>query len=90
MIRRAKIDQLRYTWPKHVIQRELDERFIKRNTEIWIYPTYPAGYMAVVGAFKDLVYIFEAEWGLVVSMEVRRCLGVRPNGSLIYNLDSPL
>jgi len=83
-IRRAKIDQLQYALPKFVIQRELDVRNIVQKTEIWIYPNYPVGYTAVVGGNDNRVYIFEVDRGFGRLVDAVPCLGVRPNGSLIY------
>ena len=84
VIQRAKIDQLQYCLPKQIIQEGLDRIGVRRQTEIWIYPNYPEGFTAVVGAHDEYVYIFEVEKSRIISKEITRCLGVRPNGSLIY------
>lgn len=83
-IQRAKIDQLQYELPRLFIRKELDERGVKPQTDIWIYPDYPYGFTAVVGAHGRFVYIFEVHRGEIVSCVQKLCLGVRPNGALMY------
>ena len=84
LIQRAEADQLKYALPRQIIERELEARKVVPQTDIWIYPNYPNGFTAVVGAHDKFVYIFEAVKGSIVSIDQRLCLGVRPNGSLIY------
>lgn len=84
-IHRAKVDQLQYTLPKATVQRAMETMGLEAQTDIWIYPNYPAGFTAVVGAEDVFVYIFECVWGKIVGVRRRDCLGVRPNGSLIYS-----
>lgn len=84
LIQRAEADQLQYALPRSIIERELEERQVKPQTDIWIYPNYPANFTAVVGAHDVFVYIFEVHKSKIVSIDQKPCLGVRPNGSLIY------
>lgn len=80
----AEADQLKYALPRQIIERELKARKVVPQTDIWIYPNYPDGFTAVVGAHDKFVYIFEVVKSSIVSIDQRLCLGVRPNGSLIY------
>lgn len=84
LIQRAKADQLQYELPRSIIQKELDTRGVKRQTDIWIYPLFGARFLAVVGAHDSFVYIFEVDGSYIKSVEQKPCLGVRPNGSLLY------
>lgn len=81
----SQSDQLQYQLPKALIQGELDRRGVERQTEIHIYPDYPHGFTAVVGVHDDKVYIFKVFKSCIVSIDMRNCLGVRPNGTLIYD-----
>jgi hypothetical protein len=83
-MRRAEIDQLKYALPRQIIERELEARGVVPQTDIWIYPNYPDGFTAVVGAHNVFVYIFKVYKAAIISIDQKRCLGVRPNGSLIY------
>ena len=81
---RAKTDQLRYGIPRKKVQKVLEQYRIVALTDIWVYPTCPGIYTCVVGALTDSVYIFKVVWQQVSIDEIKKCLGVRANGSLIY------
>lgn len=84
LIQRAEADQLRFALPRQIIEYELKARKVVPQTDIWIYPDYPNGFTAVVGAHDRFVYIFKVVKATIVSVDQRLCIGVRPNGSLIY------
>lgn len=78
---------MQYALPRAIIQEELDFRELERQTDIWIYPLCNenswTAYQAVVG-INDQVFIFHVDRAVINKIERKPCLGVRPNGSLIY------
>lgn len=77
-------EQLKYRRIRNLIERELEICHITPMTDIWVYPQYPFGWEAVLGAEPDRVYIFKGRKSKIFDLDVRPIKGIRKNGSLIY------
>lgn len=75
-----KFQQLKYRKPLSVVEKKLQEMMIIPETDIRIYPVYPTGWYATVGA-NNRVYIFISNRG-VVTLEIQPVYGFLPGGSL--------
>lgn len=76
--------QLKYRKPRDIVNAELRRYDLEPRTDIWIYPAYPYGWDAVVGAGNLRVYIFTYRRGNLRLTDIKPCRGFRKNGTLIY------
>jgi hypothetical protein len=84
--------QLIYRKPIRIAKEELANLGIKPASDIFIYPEYPFGYQAVVGALEHncaVVYILTYRFHplRLVELKMEGCQGIRPNGTLIFDHD---
>jgi hypothetical protein len=78
-------EQLRYANQIYLIKKILDRIGLVPATDIRIYPDYPNGWHATVGAYS-YVYVFSYDRGdISLTIEDRR--GFYPNGCLIRKSD---
>jgi hypothetical protein len=73
--------QVMYRVPIEIVREKLKVMGIRPETRIHIYPEYPTGWHATVGA-NDRIYIFTCCRGWI-TLEIEPCYGFRPNGTLI-------
>lgn len=78
----ARANQIQFKPLKKEVEEWFKHRDIPIQTDIWIYPNYPNGWEAVVGAW-DRVWIFESYKGRFSIKDVQHMQGFKPNGTLI-------
>lgn len=79
--RLERLNELRYPEEIATVKDAIEKLGLLQQTDIRIYTDHPYGWHGVVGA-NEHIYVFTSIWDeLFVSEE--RCLGIRPNGTLI-------
>ena len=78
----ARANQVQFKPLIKVVEKWFKHRDIPMQTDVWIYPNYPNGWEAVVGAW-DRVWIFECYKGSFSIIDVQHMQGFKPNGTLI-------
>jgi hypothetical protein len=86
--RAARANQIKYKSEKYIIEKWLTDRHIPPQTEIWIFPNYPDGYLAVVGA-QSMTWIFDYYYGHISIRNIHMPRGFRANGAPIFTLTEP-
>jgi hypothetical protein len=80
----GKTEQLRYKKPRYEVRVWFKARDIPITTEIWIYPEYPDGWEAILGAW-DRVWILKSDRGVISVKDIQHVQGFNPNGTLIVS-----
>ena len=74
-------NEIEFRVPISIVRAKLVEMNIVPETDIRIYPDYPVGWHATVGA-NDRVYIFTYRRGHQLSLEITPLFGFYKNGGL--------
>lgn len=80
----ASADLLRYKKPRHEVRKWFHTRNIPIATEIWIFPEYPEGWEAVLGAW-DRIWILKSIRGTIYVKDIQHVQGFKLNGTLIIS-----
>jgi hypothetical protein len=80
----ARIEQLRYKQPRYEVRKWFKARNIPIVTEIWIYPEYPNGWEAILGAWNR-IWILKSDRGMIHIKDIQHVQGFKPNGTLIIS-----
>lgn len=80
----AKANQYKYKKPKKEIENWLNNRDIELQSDIFIYPEYPTGWIGVVAAWNR-VWIFKKQINKpLIIKDIQWFKGFNKNGSLIF------
>ena len=82
--RNARAEQLRHRQPRFEVRKWFKSRNIPITTEIWIYPEYPNGWEAILGAW-DRIWILKCDRGTISIKDIQHVQGFNPNGTLIIS-----
>lgn len=80
----ALANQLQYKRPQADVRKWFKARDIPIATEIWIYPLYPSGWEAILGAW-DRVWILRNDRGAIYVKDIQPVQGFHKNGTLIVS-----
>ncbi len=80
----GRIEQLRHRQPRNIVRKWFKSRNIPIVTEIWIYPEYPHGWEAILGAW-DRIWILKYDRGTIHIKDIQHVQGFKPNGTLIIS-----
>lgn len=80
----AQADRMQYKVPQFQVRKWFHQRKILIATDIWIYPDYPDGWEAILGAW-DRVWILKSIKGVIWVKDIQPNRGFNPNGTLIVS-----
>ena len=80
----GKVEQLKYKKPRYEVRKWFKSRNIPILTEIWIYPEYPNGWEAILGAWNR-IWILKCDHGVISIKDIQHVQGFNPNGPLIIS-----
>lgn len=78
---KALANQMQYLKPQFEVRKWFKKRGIPIATDIWVYPLYPGGWEAVLGAW-DRVWIMKCDRGAIYVKDIQHVQGFNPNGTL--------
>lgn len=76
----AAEERLRFREPINIVEKKLMEINVIPETDIRVYPDYPLGWHATVGA-NDRIYVIISRRGRI-SLSIESCYGFYKNGAL--------
>jgi len=82
--KKALANQIQYKKPEVEVRTWFYKRNIPIATEIWIYPLYPNGWEAILGAW-DRVWILKCDRGVIWVKDIQAVQGFNENGTLIVS-----
>ena len=80
----VQTNQLRYKKQRNAVLEWFNLLELPISTGIHILDNFDGTYTGIVGSDKDRVYVFSLIGNRITTLRVHLCLGVRPNGLLIY------
>lgn len=80
----GKTEQLKHKQPRYEVRKWFKSRNIPITTEIWIYPEYPNGWEAILGAW-DRIWILKYDRGTIYVKDIQHVQGFKPNGTLVIS-----
>jgi len=81
----ARANQYKYGKPRKMIEDWLKSRDIDIQSEIFIYPEYPDGWIGVVAAWERIWIFKKVLEDQLIILDIQHYKGFNANGSLIFS-----